>query len=49
MDAAKPYEFLGLGAVDAAKPCEVMGLGAVDAAKPSKKYKVWGSGCRQIP
>ncbi len=34
MDATKPYEFIGFGAMDAAKPYEFIGFGAMDAAKP---------------
>ncbi len=31
MDATKPYEFIGFGAMDATKPYEFIGFGAMDA------------------
>jgi hypothetical protein len=43
MDATKPYEFIGFGAMDAAKPYEFIGFGAMDAAKP---YEFIGFGLR---
>ena len=33
MDVAKPYEFIGFGAMDVARPYEFIGLGAMDVAK----------------
>ncbi len=34
MDATKPHEFIGFGAMDATKPYEFIGVGAMDATKP---------------
>ena len=34
MDATKPYEFIGFGAMDATKPYEFIGFGAMDAPEP---------------
>ncbi len=34
MDVAKPYEFIGFGAMDVAKPYKFIGFGAMDVAKP---------------
>ncbi len=36
MDVAKPYKFIGFGAMDAAKPYKFIRFGAMDAAKPYK-------------
>ena len=43
MDATKPYEFIGFGAMDATKPYEFMRFGAMDATKP---YEFIGFGQR---
>ncbi len=34
MDATKPYEFIGFGAMDVTKPYELIGFGAMDVTKP---------------
>ena len=34
MDATKPCESIGFGAMDATKPYESIGFGAMDATKP---------------
>ena len=34
MDAAKPYAFIGFGAMDATKPYKFIGSGAIDVTKP---------------
>ncbi len=34
MDATKPYEFIGFGAMDATKSYEFIGFGVMDATKP---------------
>ena len=34
MDATKPYEFIGFGAMYGTKPYEFIGFGAMDATKP---------------
>ena len=36
MDVAKPYEFIGFGAMDVAKPYEFIGFGAMDVTKPDE-------------
>ncbi len=33
MDATKPYEFIGFGAMDATKPYEFIQFGAMDATR----------------
>jgi hypothetical protein len=33
MDVAKPYKFIGFGAMDVAKPYEFIGFGAMDMAR----------------
>ncbi len=59
MDVAKPYRFIGFGAMDVAKrfigframdvakPYEFIGFGAMDVAKPYKFYRVRGHVCHQ--
>ena len=43
MDVAKPYEFIGFGAMDVAKPYEFIWFGAMDVTKP---YKCIGFGAQ---
>ncbi len=48
MDATKPYEFIGFGAMDATKPYEFIGFGATDATQtaqaegPGNLWSVFG-------
>ncbi len=47
MDATKPYEFIGFGAMDVTKPYEFIGFGAMDATKPYKsRLKMLRNGIR---
>ena len=41
MEATKPYEFIGFGAMGATKPYKFIWFGAMDATKP---YKFIGFG-----
>ncbi len=43
MDATKPYEFIGFGAMDATKPYEFIGFGAMDATK-TYEFIGWDAG-----
>ena len=36
---AKPYEFIGFGAMDVTKPYEFIGFGAMDVTKPYEDRK----------
>ena len=49
MDATKPYEFIGLGAMDATKPYEFIGLGAMDVTKPYEFIRVGASSSAPLP
>ncbi len=49
---AKPYEFIGFGALDVTKPYEFIGFGALDVTKPYKFIGFGtsgGSNCRRHP
>jgi hypothetical protein len=43
MDATKPYEFTGFGAMDATKPYEFIGFWATDATKPYEFIGFWAT------
>ena len=45
MDATKPNEFIGFGAMDVTKPCEFIGFGKMDVTKP---YKCIGFGAMDV-
>ncbi len=49
MDATKPYEFIGFGAMDATKPYEFIGFGAMDAPKLFAPVRVQVLGLRPAP
>ncbi len=56
MDATKPYEFIGFGAMDATKPYKFIGFGAMEATKPYEsgltwpgKLEFWDPGCLAQP
>ncbi len=42
---AKPYEFLGFGAMDVTKPYEFIGFGAMDVTRP---YEFIGLGAMDV-
>ncbi len=43
---AKPYKFIGFGALDVTKPYKIIGCGALDVTKP---YKFIGFGAMDAP
>ncbi len=48
MDATKPYEFIGFGAMNVTKPYKSIGFGAMNVTKPGKSH-IGGSGDRFEP
>ncbi len=44
VDVAKPYKFIGFGAMDVAKPYKFIRFGAIDVTKP---YKFTGFGAME--
>ncbi len=49
MDATKPYEFIGFGAMEVTKPYKFIGLGAMEVTKTYKIHRVLGHGNLYLP